>query len=1230
MTKETFNKSTLAKADKLVKAIREILFSNTTYQLDVVEGKQHFWPLLQINDEGDLQDAICSCGESQKGLCAHSLAAYKKVVDAQKRPLHVRFKASLWYQIAEICSRRHGYELNPKGLGKDSYKSESRAGRVLFELKAKTKMGKESFNRIFVNREKKDENNALEFSNRTPEEIRLWREGKPSHELAFDLSFWSDLAKWWMQLAETRPIQIRFLEGASSLPKALEVDLKEVEFYFSITEANWEVLIPTLRELPSPLKVFEREKEGKIALKYDETKQGFHVICHKDSKQEEGILVDSWVYIPKQGFYKKSVDPIFQKSFISKEEVCHLLDYHFSYVVQILEGVKVQKKPQNANYYLYFDEDQNLHIDLYLKTKKDLDEKNCALFDHWLYVPTKGFIPLENLLFKGIHNPISKEEVADFVTKNKVWLSQQKGFATHISSLEDLLTYRLETNGDLRFVRSLEMTPSLQDVIDFGSWVYVEERGFFLKRTSDATSILKPGLRVSSKEVASFILRYKDELHSVVDFFSKSCPVKEVALEVKLNDKERLNVNPLYGLQEGIAKEKMRYYGNVVYCEGMGFTELPAALQLPEGYQKEKSIPSYEVKHFLEQVLPELKCRVILDLRLIPLQNFSLVVGDMIKLENRGEYQLKLYYETEHGKLSLKDIWTAFKQNKHLAFTSTGLVDLSKERFAWITSLPEEAFTNPDYVHLTSLGWHKLKLYEEPTLSSEGFPDVKLTACFEQLQELSTQELLDLEGLKSELRGYQEIGVRWLFSLYTLGLSGLLGDDMGLGKTHQAMGLIAAVANAKGQQVYQFLIVCPTSVIYHWQAQLHRFLPDMPITIFYGLQRSEKEVQKKGVIITSYGILRSQQEIFAKRKFDIAIFDELQVAKNPGSKTHKVLKLIDASMRVGLSGTPIENRLEDLKALFDIILPQFLPKNEVFKEQFIIPIERDKDLTKANKLKAILKPFLLRRKKQDVLKELPEKVEEIAYCSLSEAQKKIYAMAVAKSKAFLIDEVSKARGEVSYVHVFALLTQLKRICDHPSLVTKDFSSSLDPSLSGKWELFIHLLEEARASGQKVVVFSQYLDMLDIIERYLKQNHIGFSAVRGSTVNRKEEIRRFQEDPSAHVFVASLQAVGVGIDLTAASVVIHYDRWWNPAKENQATDRVHRIGQNKNVQVFKMVTKGTIEERIHELIERKNALVKDILPHDDEEELRSFTKEELLTILQSLEESPQNFTEDLTL
>jgi SNF2 family DNA or RNA helicase len=432
-----------------------------------------------------------------------------------------------------------------------------------------------------------------------------------------------------------------------------------------------------------------------------------------------------------------------------------------------------------------------------------------------------------------------------------------------------------------------------------------------------------------------------------------------------------------------------------------------------------------------------------------------------------------------------------------------------------------------------------------------------------------------LAPLGIDLYGYQQTGYHWLWLLQQNGFGALLCDDMGLGKTHQAIALIRALTHADPAQ--SVLVVCPTSVLDHWKEKLARYVPHANVTL------------------TSYGIVRSRIEQFRGKRFDLMVLDEMQTIKNADTATHHALRAIEKRIAVGLTGTPIENHEGELKALLEFVVPGYLPKHV-----------DDRAL-----LQRLVRPFVLRRTKAQVLTELPPKIVDKRYCELTTEQRALYRR-VLEARAKPLRNQLRTGAHVSYVHVFAALNYLKQICNHPASAGGGFSADVT---SGKWETFVELLDECMNSGLKVVVFSQYLPMLALIERHLFQHDIGSASIKGATRERGEEIARFRDDPQCRVFTASLRAGGLGIDLTSASVVIHYDRWWNQAREDQATDRVHRLGQNKGVQVIKLITRGTIEEKIDALIGRKSDLAGAILQPDDPTLVKQFSREELEELLE---------------
>jgi SNF2 family DNA or RNA helicase len=586
----------------------------------------------------------------------------------------------------------------------------------------------------------------------------------------------------------------------------------------------------------------------------------------------------------------------------------------------------------------------------------------------------------------------------------------------------------------------------------------------------------------------------------------------------------------------------------------------------------------------------------------------QIVVTELEKVQD--EFLLKIKGATELGKVPVTQLWWSRRKKKKNAFTPAGLIPLDHPNLAWLKWIsPKQVDRRSNVIRMTVFELLRLEaLFPLVYADKDAESQVLSLTSFE----LSDEP--DLKGLCCSLRPYQNIGVQWLWFLYRHGMSGLLCDDMGLGKTHQTMALIAALRNTSVEPV-TFLVVCPTSVIYHWQEKLKQFLPHLRICTFHGLNRSMDDfVGNYDILLTSYGVWRNEKALLEKIQFELAVFDEVQLAKNHQSRLYASLQGVKAKMRLGLTGTPIENQLRELKSLFDLVLPGYMLTDAEYQSYFVKPIEKESNLQRKKQLQKLIRPFVMRRKKEDVLDDLPEKMEEVIHCEMTPPQAHLYHTLLTSAREKIVHEISDGKAQIPYVHIFALLSQLKMVCDHPAVFHKT-PWEYRKFESGKWELFLELLEEARDSRQKVVVFSQYLGMLDIIEEHLKENNIGYATIRGATQNRAEQLIKFKEDPGCEVFVASLQAAGLGIDLTAASVVIHYDRWWNAARENQATDRVHRIGQKRGVQVFKLVTKDSFEERIDRLITRKGDLMEDVIGVDDHQVLKSFSREELLELLQ---------------
>lgn len=451
-----------------------------------------------------------------------------------------------------------------------------------------------------------------------------------------------------------------------------------------------------------------------------------------------------------------------------------------------------------------------------------------------------------------------------------------------------------------------------------------------------------------------------------------------------------------------------------------------------------------------------------------------------------------------------------------------------------------------------------------------------------------------------ELRPYQQTGLAWLSYLWQYGLGGLLCDQMGLGKTHQAMALIEQVLGRQPRG--QVLVVCPFSVIYHWEEKLRLFLPRIKVIRQHGLQRPSLEESCGSCVLTTYGTLRSRVAEFRQQRWELVVLDEIQNVKNADSQNHRALLELPAHSVIGLTGTPIENSLQDLKSLLHLSQASLLGSEGVFRATFGQRIEGG-DAQARLLLKDLIRPFVLRRAKSEVLSELPPKSETTIHFDLLDEERDFYEQ--------VLQERRGDKGSV-FLSLFHLIDRLKRLCNHRALF--EDAETTDGWRGAKWNCFLDLLEGAMASGEKVVVFTQFPGMIRLIGSELKARQVGFASIQGSTLDRAGEQRRFMEDPQCRVFLGSIRAAGAGIDLTAGTVLIHYDRWWNPAREEQASDRIHRLGQTAPVSIYKLVARGTIEERIEEIIQRKRALLDEVLEFDDPEAQKHLTLEDLRHIL----------------
>lgn len=454
--------------------------------------------------------------------------------------------------------------------------------------------------------------------------------------------------------------------------------------------------------------------------------------------------------------------------------------------------------------------------------------------------------------------------------------------------------------------------------------------------------------------------------------------------------------------------------------------------------------------------------------------------------------------------------------------------------------------------------------------------------------------------LKTKLRDYQIIGFKWFKNLSYLGFGGVLADEMGLGKTVEAIAFLLSEKDKKS------IIIAPTSLIYNWKNEFFKFAPSIKVCVIHGNKNERAKVieniDEYDVILTTYGTLRNDEEIYKKLNFDYCILDEGQNIKNPLAQSTKSVKNINAKSKFVLTGTPIENNLIELWSIFDFVMPNYLYNATTFKKKFI-----NNDDTKIE-LQKYLRPFMLRRLKKDVIRELPNKIEKNHYVELTKEQKKVYAAYVKDIKNKMEDE----NFEGDKITIFSYLTKLRQLCLDPSIIVENYKGG-----SAKIEEALNLIEENIENDHKILLFSQFTSVLKNVSKELSKNEIEHMYLDGSTKasKRLELVDEFNNSTKCKVFLISLKAGGTGLNLTSADIVIHFDPWWNPAVEEQATDRAHRIGQKNVVQVFKLISEGTIEERIINMQENKKELINNVLSSDykGENMLSSLSKEELIKL-----------------
>lgn len=611
---------------------------------------------------------------------------------------------------------------------------------------------------------------------------------------------------------------------------------------------------------------------------------------------------------------------------------------------------------------------------------------------------------------------------------------------------------------------------------------------------------------------------------------------------------------------------------------------------IPQLQEKASLFISDKLKRLKVKPMEKIKVGVSVSHDLLQLD----LVSDEFSLKQIAEIlsrydRKKKYYRLKNGEfinMEDSDIDELIRLKDNLSLTSgdieNGTIRLPKFRAMYLDALGEDHAFDIEY-------------------------DGSFRKMIQKMEQINQEDYKMPEGLNAELRPYQIEGIKWLCALRDNGLCGLLADEMGLGKTLQVIAMLGTWKERK-----RTLIVCPASLVYNWNSEVEKFLPSLPHRMIQGTAAQRRKLiqssEEDEILITSYDLLKKDIDSYSELHFSCEVVDEAQYIKNATTQAAKAVKSIDSQFRVALTGTPIQNRLSELWSIFDYLMPGFFHSYETFRIRYEVPIVRDNDEFMEQELNQMITPFVLRRIKKDVLKDLPDKLEEVYYAPLEGQQKELYQAEVQKIKLLLEKQTDEEFKENKLV-ILSELTKLRQLCCNPGLLYEKYKGN-----SAKSDMTVDLIKNAIEAGHKILLFSQFTSMLAQLTDLLTKEGIKYYLLQGSTPKnvRAQMVEDFQNN-DIPVFCISLKAGGTGLNLTAADIVIHYDPWWNTAAENQASDRAHRIGQKNIVTVYKLIIKDTIEERIIEMQKEKADLADRVLSGDGISEAK-LTREDLLALL----------------
>lgn len=533
-----------------------------------------------------------------------------------------------------------------------------------------------------------------------------------------------------------------------------------------------------------------------------------------------------------------------------------------------------------------------------------------------------------------------------------------------------------------------------------------------------------------------------------------------------------------------------------------------------------------------------------------------------------------------------------------------------------IAIIPEEWFAQYEHLFQFAIKKGGLQLHKTHIGLLHEISEHTALTMNRKLQKLSSfEEITDIDkpqNFMGELRPYQQAGYNWFHFLQEFNFGGVLADDMGLGKTVQTLALLQRQKEElkSTDHAKTSLLILPTSLVYNWQKEADKFAPNLRVLLHTGSNRFKDPYAFThfDLVITTYGISRSDEDLLSKFFFNYIILDESQNIKNPTSKSFKAIKLFKSRHKLALSGTPIENSVSDIWSQMHFTNPGLLGSYSFFQKEFVLPIEKKKDEDVAKRLQAIIKPFILRRTKNQVATELPPKTEQIIYCEMTQSQGELYESTKSEYRNALLDGAAQQGTKNSQIALLQGLTKLRQLANHPKMTDTEYKNG-----SGKFDAVIEMLSSISSEGNKVLIFSQFVKHLEVFRSYFDKKNIAYAYLDGGTKDRAQAVNYFKQNDAVKVFLISIKAGGVGLNLTEADYVFILDPWWNPAVEQQAIDRSHRIGQTRNVFIYKFITKDTVEEKIVALQNRKKSIATSLVT-TEESFVKSLSQNDLKELL----------------